>query len=307
MPDDIPDPAAEAPAEPVRTPLKAARRAKPKPGQHGSGQASARGTAPPVALNSAPAPRPAPTSPTRAPHAAAAPAPEAEHGPTATFQPFQDNALGAAYPAVIPAARPPAKRSPKPKPPAKVRGPLSLEDAIAVSTALVVMRGPFTIMHIETTGPDPEQGEITAIRALRVDKGMPIAEFSALDQPLQRGRFAVLLEFLGNNREYVFAHDAAVTRAFLGLAARQHGMLIENPVGDLIDLAKLAWPDRSDYSLAGLVAAAPTRTPADATKAVLALLLAASKQLTAEGGLVSRSIVHWGTSPETFTIKPSPW
>lgn len=219
-----------------------------------------------------------------------------------------------------------------------VRGLLSLEDTISAATALAVLRGEAVILHIETTGPDPLRDEVLAVHALRVRKHRTIAELSlkvlplrALpaatsadgtgeadrppakqqDVPLQEA-VTRMLEFLGTHRQHVFVHGSAGTQAFLGQAARQYGMVIENPVGDVVDLAKLAWPGRADYSIYGLAGdllpgLGPIRTAADASKAILGLMQAASKALAGGGGLVSRSVVHWGTSPDTIRLKPSPW
>lgn len=78
MPADIPDPTGEASAEHAYAPPKAAKRAKPKPGRHGSGQASARDQAPTVAVNPALALN-GPVGPNHAPCATAAPASELQH------------------------------------------------------------------------------------------------------------------------------------------------------------------------------------------------------------------------------------
>lgn len=201
-----------------------------------------------------------------------------------------------------------------------------------------MLRGEAVILHIETTGPDPLRDEVIAIHARRVRKHRTIAELSLrvlplralpaatltdgtgeadrppakrLDVPLHEA-VTRLLEFMDTHRQHVFVHGSAGTQAFLGQAARQYGMAIQNPVGDVIDLARLAWPGRADYSLSGLAGGlipelGPIRTTADATKAILELLRAASKLLTASGGLVSKSIVHWGTSPDTIKLRPSPW
>lgn len=214
--------------------------------------------------------------------------------------------------------------------------PLSLEDTISVGAALVALRVGFTIIHIESTGPDPMRDEILSLHALRVDGSRQVVEFNARVLPLralagpsaegeQPGRppakrnevplqeaIAGLCRFLGTHRQHVFVHGAASTQTFIGQAARQYSLVIENPVGDLVDLAKLAWPDRADYSLAGLAAnllpgSRPIQKAPDAAKAILALLRQASKGLTADGGLVSRSIGHWGRSPDTIRLKPSPW
>lgn len=224
-------------------------------------------------------------------------------------------------------ARVPAKQAPD---------LLSLEDTVSVSTALVALRMGFTIIHIETTGPDPRRDDILSIHALQVDSSGPVAEFNARVLPLralagpaeeddQSGRppakrpgvplqeaIAGLCRFLGTHRQHVFVHGAAHTQTFLGQAARQYGLVIENQVGDLVDLAKLAWPGRVDYSLAGLAAdllpgPRPVQKASVATKAILALLRESSKGLTADGGLVSRSIGHWSRSPNTFQFVPSPW
>jgi hypothetical protein len=133
---------------------------------------------------------------------------------------------------------------------------LSLEDTISVTTALAVLRGPFTLVHIETTGPDLLLDEILAIHAMQVDRYRSVAEFNARVLPLRAlvdavetddgrdGRpparrrgvvplqeaIAGLRRFLGTHRQHVFVHGAAHTQAFLGQAARQYVMLIENPV-----------------------------------------------------------------------------
>jgi hypothetical protein len=301
----IDKPTEQAGPEPAIAATRLARRPKPTPGRQGSGWIPPAAAAAAAAVDPAPAPDAAPT-PVEAPTAKSL-------------------------------ARNPSKAAPAKAKPAA--GPLSLEDTIAAATALVVLRGPFTIVHVETTGPAPLQGEITSIHALQVDKHRPIAEYNTRALPLralaagmeadegrEAGRpaakkthgvplqeaIAGLCGFLGDHRQFVFVHGAAATQAVLGQAARQYGMLIENPVGDLVDLARLAWPDRPDYSLAGLAndllpASRPVRSGADATKTILALLESTSKALTDKGGRVSGSIVHWGTSPDTFRLKPSPW
>jgi hypothetical protein len=293
---------------------------KPKPGRHGSGHGTA--STSPAATVSTAAP-----SPSKLPH-----------------PPAEERALALAAvagPAPVP-KKPRSKQghltAPRSSQAIPVHGLLSLEDTISVATALTVLRGESVILHIETTGPDPLQDEILAIHARRVRKHRTIAEISLKVPPSralpaaaaedglgEAGRppakrqgvplqeaIAGLCRFLDTHRQHVFVHGAASTQTFIGLAARQYGMVIENPVGDVVDLARLAWPGRADYSLSGLAGdllpgLGPIRTTADATKAILELLPAASKVLAGNGGLVSRSIVHWGTSPETFRLKPSPW
>lgn len=305
----------DAPAEAAAP--KHARRPKPGPGRHGSGQASAsaRTTTSTVSNVSEPAPKASP-KPTR--RAAAEPS-ASKSAPPATAGSQGRLAV------------------PKPNQPVKANGPLSLDDTISVTTALTVLRTPIVILHIETTGPDPLHDDILAIHAIRTDKLRPVEEFSTKILPLralprtegadgdQTGRppakrqgvplqeaVARFCQFLGTHRQHVFVHGSAGTQAFLGQAARQYGMSIENPVGDVVDLARLAWPDRADYSLAGLVADllpafGRIRTAADATRAILALLQAASNVLTANGGRVSRSVVHWGTSEACVKIRQMPW
>jgi DNA polymerase III alpha subunit (gram-positive type) len=245
-------------------------------------------------------------------------------------------------------APPPAPKKPRPKESliaprssqaVPAQGLLSLEDTISAATALAVLRGEAVILHIETTGPDPLRDEVLAIHARRVRKHRTIAEISLRVLPLralpaataedrlgsEAGRppaksqgvplqeaVSHLQEFLGTHRQHVFVHGSAGTQAFLGQAARQYDMVIENPVGDVVDLARLAWPGRAEYSLSGLARdllpeLGAILTTADATKAIQGLLQAASKVLAGSGGLVSKSIVHWGTSPDTIRLKPSPW
>lgn len=190
-------------------------------------------------------------------------------------------------------------------------GLLSLEDTISAATALAVLRGEAVILHIETAGPDPLRDEVLAIHVRRVRKHWTIAELRLKVMPLralpaaaaedglgEAGRppakgqdvalqeaVSRLLAFLGTHRQHVFVHNSAGAQAFLGQAARQYGMAIENPVGDLVDLARLAWPDRADYSLSGLASdlLPELGTATDATKAIQGLLQAASKVLTANG------------------------
>lgn len=324
----------DAPAEAEAT--KRTRRPKPGPGRHGAGKPSVAAAAEPTFAPAAP-------NQGEGPAAAAPPPPKAKSatGPKAKAprSPAINVTLG--MPPTVankPTGGGALTRKGPARVPAKAQQPLlSLEDTIAVGSALVALRVGFTIVHVETSGPDPLRDEILSIHALRVDRRRVVAEFNArvqslraiasleagnddADRPPAKRQPAIPLEqamaglcrFLGTHRQHVFVHGAASTQTFLGQAARQYGMAIENPVGDLIDLARLAWPDRSDYSLAGLVAdllpmSSPVRTSSDATRVILALLEASSKQLTAKGGLVSRSIVHWGTSPDTVTIKPSLW
>lgn len=325
----------DAPAEAEAT--KRRRRPKPGPGRHGAGKPSVAAAAEPTF---------APAAPNQGEGLAAAPTPPKAKSATrpkaqVSRSPAIDAIFGLASAAAAATKQAPGGALPRKaaaRVPAKAQRPLlSLEDTIAVGSALVALRVGFTIVHIETAGSDLLRDEILSIHAMRVERRKPVAEFNAwvqllrtlaspeagdddADRPPARRQAAIPLEqamaglcrFLGTHRQHVFAHGAASTQTLLGQAARQYGMAIENPVGDLVDLAKLAWPDQSDYSLEGMAAdllpgAIPIRTPADATKAILRLLEAASKQLTAEGGLVSRSIVHWGTSPETFQFVPSPW
>lgn len=295
---------------------KMPRRPKPSPGLHGSGHASSKSPVPGGTPGAIDIPARVQGRSTRT---SVSPAPE--------FSPPSKKARATGGLAAV-----------KPSQAAKVPCLLSLEDTISVATALAVLRGEAVILHIETTGPDPLHDEVIAIHARRVRKHRMIAELSLrvlplralpaaaaengpgesdrppakrLDVPLQEA-ITRLLEFLGTHRQHVFVHGSAGTQAFLGQAARQYGMVIENPVGDVVDLAKLAWPGRADYSLYGLAGdllpgLGPIRTAADASKAILGLLQAASKVLAGSGGLVSRSVVHWGTSPDTIKLKPSPW
>lgn len=214
--------------------------------------------------------------------------------------------------------RPPSKPAPKGKLSAVKSprlGPLSLEETISISVALTVLRGPFLILHVDTSGRDPGHNEILAISAIRVDEGAPIAKFRVQvgEQGVSVQRaMTMLCAFLGNHLQHVFAHGAAATQAILGQAARQYGLVIENPVGDVVDLARLAWPDRDDYSLSGLAAdllpaSRSAQEAVDATKAILGVLMAASKTLTANGGRVSSSLVHWGNSANCVQIKQTPW
>jgi len=221
-------------------------------------------------------------------------------------------------PANKPLAHPPSKPAPKRKlsaVKAPKLGPLGLEETISIATALVILRGPFLILHVETTGLDTDHNEILAISAMRIDEGAPTAEFS-----VQVGEHGVTVQkavttlcaFLGNHRQHVFAHGAEAAQTLLGPAARQYGLQIENPIGDVVDLAKLAWPGRTDYSLSGLAAdlrLASRSAPEafDATKALLGVLMAASKQLTTTGGRVSSSLVHWGNSEDCVQIRMTPW
>lgn len=296
------------------------KRPKPRPGRHGSGHGTAPAAQPAVASASAPLPSEFAPPPAAecvlVPNTVAGPAP-------APKKP---------QPKV---GRLTASRSSQAVP---VHGLLSLEDTISVATALAVLRGEAVILHIETTGPDPLRDAVIAIHARRVRKHRTVAELSlrvlplkALpvaaaesglgeadrppakrqDVPLQEA-ITRLLEFLGTHRQHVFVQGSAGAQAFLGQAARQYGMVIENPVGDVVDMARLAWPGLADYSLSGLAGdllpdLGPIRTAADATKAILGLLQAASKVLAGSGGLVSKSIVHWGTSPDTIRLRPSPW
>lgn len=298
------------------------KRPKPKPGRHGSGHGTAPAAQPAVA--SALATLPSEFAPP--PAAECVLVPNTVAGPAPASKKPQPKVVG----------RLTASRSSQAVP---VHCLLSLEDTISVATALAVLRGEAVILHIETTGPDPLRDEVIAIHARRVRKHRTIAELSlkvllsralpaatsadgtgeAADRPPAKGQgvplqeaVSRLQEFLGTHRQHVFVHGSAGTQAFLGQAARQYGMVIENPVGDVVDLTKLAWPGRTDYGLPELAGdllpnLGPIRTTADATKAILELLQAASKVLAGSGGLVSRSISHWGTSPDTIRLKPSPW
>ncbi|OZA27093.1 MAG: hypothetical protein B7X93_09715 [Hydrogenophilales bacterium 17-61-9] len=289
-----------------------ATRLKPKPGRHGSGRATARPAL--VRTDSRTEATPSETAPLSAP---AAPVFDVPDAPPAPKKPRAKGGLAV----------------PRSSQAAPAHSLLSLEGTISVGTALAVLRGEVVTLHIETTGPDPLRDEIIAIHARRVRKHRTVAELSLKVLPLralphataEAGRppakgqgvplqeaVSRLLEFLGTHRQHVFVHGSAGVQAFLGQAARQYSMVIENPVGDVVELARLAWPGRADYSLPGLTGdllpgLGPVRTTADAAKAILGILQAASKVLTASGGLVSRSIVHWGTSPDTIKLKPSPW
>lgn len=320
MADETPDPCQQDLPGYQKDPAKPPKRPRPRPGRHGSGQRAARAT-PPVA--------------------AAAAKPDVTHKESP--KPAVDYAFATQPPpkVALPAAAS-AKGSlaaPRSSQAVPVHGLLSLEDTISVATALAVLRGEAIVLHIETTGPDPLRDEILAIHVRRFRKHRTTAELSlqvlplrALpaataedglgseagrppakrqDVPLQEA-VTRLLEFLGTHRQHVFVHGSAGTQAFLGQAARQYGMMIENPVGDAVDLARLAWPGRANYSLSELAGdllpeLGPIRTAADATKAILGLLQAASKVLAGSGGVVSRSIAHWGASPDTLKLKPSPW
>lgn len=194
MPDKIPEISSPEPAAPAAAPDRRPRCTKAQPGRQGSGWVR------PAAL-------------------ASTAVADSAHAPNAAPRPAQ--CQGSASPQG-PAANPLARKA-KPTP-AKAQKPLlSLEDTIAAGTALMALRGQFTIVHVE-----------------------------------------------------------------------------------------IADPDRIDHSLSGMAAdllpgPSSIRKASDATEAVLELLEAASKALTASGGLVSRSIVHWGTAENVFTLKPSTW
>ncbi len=317
MTEEIPDASEQSPALSGEAAPTTAKRARPKPGRHGSGRAAARPA--PVDAASVAEAAPAVASPLAASVAPVVDVPDAPPAPK------KSRTKGSLT----------APRSSQAVP---AQGLLSLEDTISAATALAVLRGEAVILHIETTGPDPLRDEVIAIHARRMRKHRTIAELglkvlplralpaaAAEDGPGEADRppakrqgvplqeaVSRLLEFLGTHRQHVFVHGSAGAQAFLGQAARQYGMVIENPVGDVVDLARLAWPGRADYSLAGLAGdllpdLSPIRTAADATKAILGLLQAASKALAGSGGLVSRSIGHWGRSADTIKLKPSPW
>lgn len=271
---------------PQPAPLKLSGRPKPGPGRHGSGKAPAEATAVNVG--------------------AATPAPP----PKSKFS--RNPSAAAAVLASADKAKPVAGRSLARQPSKAIRAApahslLSLEDTISVTTALAVLRGEAVIVYIQTTGPDPLRDEVITIHARRVRKHRTITEFSlkvllsralpaatsaggtgeAADRPPAKRQgvplqeaVTRLLEFLGTHRQHVFVHGSAGVQAFLGQAARQYGMVIENPVGDVVDLARLAWPDRADYSVSGLAGEllpklGPIQTTADATNAIQGLLQAA--------------------------------
>ena len=313
MTEETPDPREQSPVLSGEATPTPAKRARPKPGRHGSGRAAAR----PAPMGAASV---AETTP-----AAIATVVSAFDVPDAPPAPKKSRTKGSLTPL-------------RPSQAVTALSLLSLEDTISVTTALTVLRGEAVILHVETTGPDPRQDAVIAIHARRVRKHRTIAELSLRVLPLralpaattedglgEAGRppaksqdvplqvaITRLQEFLSTHRQHAFVHGSAGTQAFLGQAARQYGMVIENPVGDVVDLAKLAWPGRADYSLHGLAGdllpeLGPIQTTADATKAILGLLQAAPKVLAGSGGLVSRSIAHWGTSPDTIRLKPSPW
>lgn len=222
MTDETQNPGSQDLAESPIPPLKPAKRPKPGPGRHGSGRITSSASAPaptPSAIHSA-APKPIPAS-------IASPAPAPTPNPSLAVAPA---------PATKPLAHPPSKPAPKRKAPAVKApklGPLGLEETISIGIALTVLRGPFFILQVETTGrhPDPDN-EILAISAMRVDEGTLMAEFS-----VQVGEHGVsvqkavtmLCAFLGNHRRHVFAHGAEAIQALLGPAARQYGLQIENP------------------------------------------------------------------------------
>ena len=133
----------------------------------------------------------------------------------------------------------------------------------------------FVVADIETTGLDPEKHEIIEIAAIRVRRDSDIHDtFSALVKPskkipkkiteitgitddmLQKDGEPIeetmkqFISFIGNHR-LVF-YNAPFDMSFLNKSARQVGIVIENPISDALEIARIAWPNRRSYKLVDL-------------------------------------------------------
>ena len=161
------------------------------------------------------------------------------------------------------------------------------------------------------------------IAALHVDKDKPVRELSVLVRAtwslssnvtrltdiddvllmefgvsLQEG-ITGLLEFVGDAQIHVFAHNGPFAHEVLGHTARQYGANFGNPIGSTIDLARLAWPSLTSYTIPNLfqhlrLKPHPTQAALDSAKATLTILQIAAKSLTGPGGRLSASLVQWG-------------
>ena len=133
----------------------------------------------------------------------------------------------------------------------------------------------FVVVDLQTTGPSPARHEILGIAAVRVTPGRVDHPFiHALvrsGKPLPRkaleaarvtqqtidaeGRRAqealqAFIDFAGADR-LVF-YDAPAQLAFLNALADRHGLRIDAPVSDVLDMARRAWPARGKFKLGEL-------------------------------------------------------
>ena len=133
----------------------------------------------------------------------------------------------------------------------------------------------FVVVDLETTGLDPTRHEIIEIGAIRVNRDSDVHEtFQVLVKPLKRipkkitqitGISQDMVDHEGEPLEIAIREFAAfigdlplVTfnaefdMAFLQNSAKQHNVVIGNPVSCALKMARRAWPGRQSYRLSDL-------------------------------------------------------
>lgn len=211
---------------------------------------------------------------------------------------------------------------------------LGLEETIALMVpATVVLKSQFAVIEAKTTGWTAGTSEIFEIAALRVQGGRVVSEYSTLVRITRalpastyqatgihegilaesgislQDAMAEVLALAGN--EFLFAYDKR-THELLAHAANQYRIPFKNPFGGVTDLARIAWPNLNSYTMPILMRhlkmpPASTATAMDLAVASLSIVTLATKTLTGPGGRLSRALVHWGNSPDTIKLIPTPW
>ena len=163
----------------------------------------------------------------------------------------------------------------------------------------------FVVVDLETTGLDSTQHEIIEIGAIRVNRDSNIHDtLQALIKPTQRipkkiskmtgisqdmvdrdgepiGKMMEeFAKFIGDLPLVVF--NADFDMAFLRRAAKQHNLVIGNPVSCALKMARRAWPGRKSYRLrdlakdGGLLGEGTHRALDDCKRALIVYSAAAS-------------------------------
>ncbi|MHB1077183.1 3'-5' exonuclease [Thiobacillus sp.] len=211
---------------------------------------------------------------------------------------------------------------------------LGLEETTALLVpATVVLKGQFAVIETKNTGRTAGTAEIFEIAALRIQEGQVVNEYSTLVRTTRalpastyqttgihdgilaesgislQDAMAEVLAMAGD--AFLFAYDSR-THELLAHAANQYRIPFKNPFGGVTDLARVAWPNLNSYAMPILMRhlkmpPASTATAMELAVASLSILTLATKTLTGPGGRLSRALVHWGNSPDTIKLIPTPW
>lgn len=164
----------------------------------------------------------------------------------------------------------------------------------------------FVVFDLETTGLDPAQDEIIEIGAIRVSRDSNVHDtFCALVRPTRplpkkitqiTGITQAMVDNEGEPLEKVIrefatfignlqlvAFNAEFDMAFLQKAAKQYGIVNNNPISCALKMARRAWPGRRTYRLTdlakdgGLSDQETHRALGDCKRALVVYAAAASK------------------------------